>query len=759
MFISLDLETTGFNPEEDYIIEFGAVKFDLNGEKERLDFLVKSEKPIPEIVSYITKIENKDLEGALPFEERKQEIIDFVGDLPIVGHNIEFDTNFLKAKGIPLTNLEYDTHTLAGMLLHNLPSYSLEVISQTLGLQHEDKHRALDDAIAAMELFIELAKRFQALPPELIKRIQALCQKSNWPMKELLLSLEHKAQEFPALIDPEKHEDRSSNAHEILAIEESSTFEDLPPYNQLAIDLAQQAPAHTYIAVPFTLFQKTEAQLPDNIAKIDSYKNYLSKSRLEKFLQKEHFEDLEISAATKYLTWLEQTKTGLLSEIRIFGNERETLAKVNVDESISNPEAEEFIKNALEKDQDNAAICTHHYLLDNPPAAHSKLIILDLDQFKRTLHRKLSIHLSEDYLCRPLDFIKEIYPENKSIESLKSKAGLLFGILESLFESFNDKNEYSPRCNINLNIRNSKNWQNCTEIVRGLFEISKELGEINNEETKAYLKQWKENLDSLHKIFLADRVKFNLMWIERHYKDQSIIIRKIPRSTDQEMQQILDQYQSYKIIDEDPNTEKLFPDLPHHKLFKKPENLCIKILTDQASDPELMEFFTQYSEKNPGNSALIFNSKKQLMDYTLGLHANGVKLISQLTSSTGKLKAQFREFHNEVLSLMVPGVWETLEFQKYVDTLFIHRIPFDPPSKPEIIAASEGAHNAFMEVQIPAALTSLKRIINRLDTEDASQEKTIVIFDARLTNRKYGEIFVKMLEEMGTVEKVSLNQL
>jgi len=134
----------------------------MDGGKETLQFLLKSEIPIPPIVTHITKIKNEDIADAPTFAEKKEEIKAFIGDLPIIGHNIEFDTNFLKAKGIELTNAEYDTHMLAGMVLHNLPSYSLEVISQMLGLQHEDKHRALDDAIAAMELFLELNKRFEA---------------------------------------------------------------------------------------------------------------------------------------------------------------------------------------------------------------------------------------------------------------------------------------------------------------------------------------------------------------------------------------------------------------------------------------------------------------------------------------------------------------------------------------------------------------------------------------------------------------------
>jgi len=161
MFISLDLETTGFYPEKDKIIEFGAVKFDLNGQIETMQFLINPEKELPEIVKHITKIQDEDLIDAPLWEEKREEVQNFIQDFPIIGHNIKFDTAFLRANGIELTNPEFDTQTLSTILLHNLPSYSLEIISQLFDLKHQDKHRALDDAIAAMELFQELRKKYQ----------------------------------------------------------------------------------------------------------------------------------------------------------------------------------------------------------------------------------------------------------------------------------------------------------------------------------------------------------------------------------------------------------------------------------------------------------------------------------------------------------------------------------------------------------------------------------------------------------------------
>src|SRR3990167_6103676 len=91
MFISLDLETTGFEPAKDKIIEFGAVKFDFKKERERLTFLINPGITLPQIITHITNIKDRDLKDAPPLPEKLQEIKDFIGDLPIIGHNIQFD--------------------------------------------------------------------------------------------------------------------------------------------------------------------------------------------------------------------------------------------------------------------------------------------------------------------------------------------------------------------------------------------------------------------------------------------------------------------------------------------------------------------------------------------------------------------------------------------------------------------------------------------------------------------------------------------
>ncbi len=347
MFISLDLETTGFDPKKDKIIEFGAIKFDLQGNKETLQFLVNPGITLPQIITHITSITDKDLAYAPKFEDKIEEIKAFIGDSPIVGHNIQFDINFLTENNIEIKNPLYDTFKLSGILLPSLPSYSLEILSGALNLKHKEKHRALDDAIAAMELFLTLSKIFQNLEEKTIKRIHSLCEKTSCPLKDLLLSLNYNASEKIAINqikETPQHSDISEELDLIINEKNSALFETTPPYIDLITQLSNKIDKDSYIAIPNQMFKHAGDYLPEEICKIDSPEKYISLKRLEEFENKKFFEEYEFSALLKYIIWANQTLTGHLNEITLFNEEKVTIHQINIDKNISKPKEEYFYK-------------------------------------------------------------------------------------------------------------------------------------------------------------------------------------------------------------------------------------------------------------------------------------------------------------------------------------------------------------------------------------------------------------------------------
>ncbi|MFH1218325.1 MAG: exonuclease domain-containing protein, partial [Candidatus Peregrinibacteria bacterium] len=386
MFISLDLETTGINPDKDKIIEFGAVKFDLKGNTETLQTLIHPGITLPEIITHITGITDEDLKNAPPFQEKAEEISAFIGDLPIIGHNIQFDTSFLRNHHIELKNPEYDTVQLASILFPGLNSYSLEILTHLLDLKHKDKHRALDDAVAAMELFLKLKDKFQELDPDLIKKIHSLCEKTQWPTAKFLKTLpptKSKTHILPPLTALPKSP-LPENYKELLNTKKSQLFQISPPYYSLIQSLAKDAHKDTYISVPHMLFHDLTPTLPDSITKIDSPKKYISQRRLSEFENKKFFEDYEFTGLIKTLVWLKQTKTGLLPEIIFFNQEKQIILHINADKDFTELKDEPFVQKAMEKDKTSPAICSHQYLIDQKPEIKD-LILIDLDKFTKSI--------------------------------------------------------------------------------------------------------------------------------------------------------------------------------------------------------------------------------------------------------------------------------------------------------------------------------------------------------------------------------------
>lgn len=188
MFIALDIETTGFDPEKDSPMEIAFVRFDAKHIFDEWTTLVNPETEIPAIVSHITGIAYQDILHAPKLSEVQASIQDRIGTYPIVGHNVSFDIEFLKKKNFRIENPVYDTYSLSTILIPGLPSYALEALTPILKIPHAEKHRALQDARAAMHLFRLLLQRIETIAPDVRTLLADFLHKTSWPLKTLFLS-------------------------------------------------------------------------------------------------------------------------------------------------------------------------------------------------------------------------------------------------------------------------------------------------------------------------------------------------------------------------------------------------------------------------------------------------------------------------------------------------------------------------------------------------------------------------------------------
>lgn len=180
IYVAVDLETTGLNPDDDEIIEIGAVRFQDGRALDEYQTLINPGRHVPERVTSITGIRTEDLAGQPYIHEVLDDVRAFIGSSPVVGHRVDFDLSFLVRHGVATRNLGIDTYDLASVMLPRTPRYNLTALTTQVGLDLEHAHRALDDAKATGFLYWDLWERILNLPLDTLREIVDAAGELPW---------------------------------------------------------------------------------------------------------------------------------------------------------------------------------------------------------------------------------------------------------------------------------------------------------------------------------------------------------------------------------------------------------------------------------------------------------------------------------------------------------------------------------------------------------------------------------------------------
>lgn len=162
-YVIVDIETTGLSPEHDYIIEVSGIRYADGVEVERFSSLVQTDSCY--IDDYITALTNISSDMVTSAPEPKV-VLDkfkaFIGGSLIVGHNVNFDINFLydnflKYCGEPLSNDFVDTMRLSRFLHPEEKHHTLSDLADRYGLSYSGAHRAVNDCEITRDALIALA--------------------------------------------------------------------------------------------------------------------------------------------------------------------------------------------------------------------------------------------------------------------------------------------------------------------------------------------------------------------------------------------------------------------------------------------------------------------------------------------------------------------------------------------------------------------------------------------------------------------------
>ncbi len=163
-YVIIDIEMTGLNLEKDSIIEIAGLKIIEDNIEDTFSTLIKPEKYIlKEEITTLTGITEKILSFAPYFKEIATKLSNFIGILPIVGHNILFDIQFLnktmKEYGYPTFDNDYiDTLPLSQKLFPEFIHHKLTDMANYYNINTTGAHRALQDCYMTKECFDKMCE-------------------------------------------------------------------------------------------------------------------------------------------------------------------------------------------------------------------------------------------------------------------------------------------------------------------------------------------------------------------------------------------------------------------------------------------------------------------------------------------------------------------------------------------------------------------------------------------------------------------------
>jgi len=180
-FIVVDVETTGWRPDEARITEIGAVRVRAGQLLGQFSSLVNPGRAIPERIAALTGIDDAMVAAAPPLAEVLPAFLAFARGGVLTAHNAPFDVGFLTAAGqacdVPWPGFPVvDTVELARRVLgkDEVPDCKLSTLAAFFQARTLPRHRALADALATADVLAALLPRLSAAGLSTLAELTAL---------------------------------------------------------------------------------------------------------------------------------------------------------------------------------------------------------------------------------------------------------------------------------------------------------------------------------------------------------------------------------------------------------------------------------------------------------------------------------------------------------------------------------------------------------------------------------------------------------
>jgi DNA polymerase III epsilon subunit-like protein len=759
IFVALDLETTWLSPETDTIIEIAAIRFEIDrvGDtfvmRDSIEHsqLIHPGRVLTQEITMITGITPAMLESKPSWDSVRDKIREFIGDAVIVGHNVLFDIAMFATHRIDLrTNRVIDTFELSEIFSQDIESLNLGFLANRYGLidPSEEEHRALTDTRVSIRLLLKYLSEVSHI---------------EWVQRQIWDTLSVRDESHTlATISRICHGENDTEA------DISDLFSDLLMRDALT-SASSSNPAIQQSSNPTTLIE-THGDPTEEIQIIqDALRNhshitlvapgYKVASWMSGLLNKNNIENIiaitpdkwcsvaymrelilsdrslgrkEMILTLKMAYWLIGTTTGLLDEMKFYGDERNMIDiyKCRSDES-------NIWRSAYESNIQTipVLIVDAYHFAKQIPGRYT--IIKDIPLLEDIVRRSQGQEISFDRLYDALSSLR-------GGESLTHVWDMI-SIIREIYESIPER-PTGP-------LISPPGWYGETYFVtqamlwhRGhkwLIHASRTLEER--------WKQWKDENKIQHprnillNIEYIDRciylfLNYHNIWdgntnITLSIHEERARITFIPRSVIEMMEPILHGATAYGV--NISRRETLAFLVREYGLYSG--ELPIANLQLPASRLIHMTY-------HPGTiqawTVIITTSLKHARDLGSELrkiHGKHINILIQwLSGGKGKMLSTFSRHITQTIIVGIIDTWrDEYSLWSVAKNIIIAKLPFDPPTDPYFLARTVGMSNNFAEYSEPIVAIRLSTLIDRILS--SGYTGTIGSTDPRLSGTEWGK--------------------
>ena len=774
IYCSLDIETSGFDPLINEILEVGFAFFSLDekGVKITEEFtqVFKPSKPVGPQILGLTGMSQKELDEAPAFSDFKEQLQEKLGKAIIVGHNINFDIKFLESSGIKFSGGSIDTLDLVQWLLPTHHSYNLENLMHYFGISHKEAHRALADSKATITLLEKLLEVFNAFPDELKKEILGLLKPQEFLWKDFFYlnfskwpTLKAKSNKQSKVISIANKSSFDFAANKIynfplankftsavaLGLKSKSTKSKaknsliVVPKNQQALDLYNQGLANGILVLSDLKFNEK------NFAKIVKRKNLIPE---------------EFRFVLKILVWQKtnwQNETILDLNLSFFGGQFKALVT-------GGEVSEDKTAQVLVCDQN-----TFLQLSSLGLCKDRQIVICGLSEFESAVTTNIGAKASWGYIAYLLKSFYNLELNTgkeefkKPVEDALLAGDLFFGLINALLQTDPPSFQYYK---VSSDIEYTENFQKIKGAAQSYVEKLKNLNLIFKSDGVV------DFIKSVESFFATEDNK--VKWIE--LAEKRCALMSMPIDIKDLVSGLIKPFATLSFADSfgsntlpnffaqrlgltdfsvvgsvegkvlkpsKPKTNQgdLFAGIKKAFGSKKPK-VVYHVLPHGASTEELLKLI---GKDSTFPAAILFPNPLQIKEFYEQNYQELKQRVSLLAQShSGGSNKLFRNFGIKPNSLLLAtdklilksmsGASQVQQVEQLsVKTLILCRLPFEQFSHPYQEAISKAMPNAFMDYALPRALYNFDSLLRFFYGPEL---KDIYIIDAKLA-KEYASVF------------------